>query len=42
VDGLIIQDLGVARVMREKYPHFEMHASTQMAVHNKEGALYLQ
>lgn len=42
VDGLIIQDLGVARVMKEKYPHFEMHASTQMAVHNKEGALYLK
>lgn len=42
VDGLIIQDLGVARVMKEKYPWFEMHASTQMAVHNKEGALYLQ
>lgn len=42
IDGLIIQDLGVAAVMREKYPWFEMHASTQMAVHNKEGALYLQ
>ncbi|MBR1600809.1 MAG: U32 family peptidase [Alphaproteobacteria bacterium] len=42
VDGLIIQDLGVARVMKEKYPHFEMHASTQMAVHNKEGALFLK
>ena len=42
VDGLIIQDLGVARVMRKKYPWFEMHASTQMAVHNKEGALFLQ
>ena len=42
VDGLIIQDLGVARVMVKKYPWFEMHASTQMAVHNKEGALFLQ
>ena len=42
VDGLIIQDLGVARVMREQYPWFEMHASTQMAVHNKEGALFLK
>lgn len=42
VDGLIIQDLGVANVLREKYPWFEMHASTQMAVHNKEGALFLQ
>ena len=42
IDGLIIQDLGVARVMKEKYPWFEMHASTQMAVHNKEGALFLK
>lgn len=42
VDGIIIQDLGVARVIKEKYPQFEMHASTQMAVHNKEGALFLQ
>lgn len=42
VDGIIIQDLGVARIIREQYPQFEMHASTQMAVHNKEGALFLQ
>lgn len=42
VDGLIIQDLGVARIIKEQYPWFEMHASTQMAVHNKEGALFLK
>ena len=42
VDAVIIQDLGVARVVRESYPELEMHASTQMAVHNKEGALTLQ
>ena len=42
VDALIIQDLGVARIVRENYPELEMHASTQMAVHNKEGALALQ
>ena len=42
VDGLIIQDLGVVRIVRESYPELEMHASTQMAVHNKEGALALQ
>ena len=42
VDAVIIQDLGVARVVRESYPELEMHASTQMAVHNKEGALALQ
>ena len=42
VDGVIIQDLGVARIIHEQYPELEMHASTQMAVHNKEGALALQ
>ncbi|MBO5443554.1 MAG: U32 family peptidase [Alphaproteobacteria bacterium] len=42
VDAVIIQDLGVARIVREQYPELEMHASTQMAVHNKEGALTLQ
>lgn len=42
VDAVIIQDLGVARVVRESYPELEMHASTQMAVHNREGALALQ
>ncbi len=42
VDAIIIQDLGVARVIRESYPELEMHASTQMAVHNKEGALFLK
>lgn len=42
IDAVIIQDLGVARVIRDRYPELEMHASTQMAVHNKEGALALQ
>lgn len=42
VDALIVQDLGVARVVREAYPELELHASTQMAVHNREGALALQ
>ena len=42
VDAVILQDLCVARIIRESYPELEMHASTQMAVHNKEGALALQ
>lgn len=42
VDAVIIQDWGTARIVREVYPELEMHASTQMAVHNKEGALALQ
>ena len=42
VDAVIIQDLGVARVIREGYPELQMHASTQMAVHNEQGALALK
>jgi len=42
IDALIVQDLGVARIVKDKYPELELHASTQMAVHNKEGALALQ
>ena len=42
IDAVILQDLGVARIIKESYPEIEMHASTQMAVHNKEGALFLQ
>lgn len=42
VDAVILQDLGVARVVQKEYPELSMHASTQMAVHNKEGALALK
>ena len=42
VDAIIIQDLGVARVVKKYYPEMEMHASTQMAIHNKEGAIALK
>lgn len=40
VDALIIQDLGLLNLIQEKYPKFEVHASTQMTIHNGEGALY--
>lgn len=42
VDAIIVQDLGVARIIKESYPELTLHASTQMAVHNKEGAIALQ
>lgn len=42
VDAVILQDLGVAQLIKTQYPELELHASTQMAVHNKEGALALQ
>lgn len=38
VDAFIIQDLGLAKLIHENYPEVEMHASTQMGIHNLEGA----
>jgi U32 family peptidase len=38
VDALIIQDLGVYHLVRRHFPELELHASTQLAVHNRAGA----
>lgn len=40
VDALIIQDTGLINLSKSIYPNFELHASTQMTVHNGEGAMY--
>lgn len=37
VDAIIVQDLGVARIVSRHFPGLRMHASTQMAVHNLAG-----
>lgn len=42
VDALIVQDLGVYRLVREHFPTLELHASTQLAVHNRAGAEVLK
>lgn len=42
VDGLIIQDLGLAYLIRKVFPDFELHGSTQMTVNNLPGAIFLQ
>ena len=36
-DAAIVQDFGVARLLRHMLPHLPLHASTQMAVHNASG-----
>lgn len=36
-DALIVQDLGVARMIREYFPELTIHASTQMGFHNSAG-----
>ena len=42
VDALIVQDFGVFRIAHRYFPSIRLHASTQMAIHNLEGALILQ
>lgn len=42
VDALIIQDLGLFKRIREEYKEFELHASTQMTIHNGEGASFFK
>lgn len=37
VDAVLVQDLGVVRIVRETVPELPMHASTQMTVHNLDG-----
>lgn len=41
-DAVIIQDLAVADMVRRVCPDIDMHASTQMAIHNVEGAKALE
>ncbi len=40
-DGVIVQDMGVVRLMRKNFSQLRLHASTQLAVHNLEGAKQL-
>ena len=41
-DAVIIQDPAVLRLFRDRVPGLPRHASTQTAVHNLEGAKYLE
>ena len=40
-DAAIVQDLGVARMARARFPELTLHASTQMTVNNAQGAKLL-
>ncbi|WP_346930930.1 U32 family peptidase [Clostridium sp.] len=42
VDAIITQDMGLFKIIKEAIPDFEIHASTQMTIHNGEGALFLK
>ncbi|PLY04377.1 MAG: peptidase U32 [Desulfuromonas sp.] len=42
VDAVIIQDLAIWKIAREYFPGFELHASTQMTIHNAAGVKMLE
>ena len=39
VDAIIIQDLGMLDLVHKTFPNLELHASTQMHIHNKDGVI---
>lgn len=42
IDAIIVQDIGLARFLISHFPDLPIHASTQMTIHNLEGALACQ
>ena len=41
-DAVIVQDLGVARALRQVAPDIQLHASTQLAAHNRQAVAFLR
>ncbi|MBQ7718012.1 MAG: U32 family peptidase [Clostridia bacterium] len=41
VDGVIVQDLGAAEIIKSVSPDMPLHASTQMSTHSLEGVRFL-
>lgn len=42
VDAVIMQDLGMIDLVRKTYPKLEIHASTQLHIHNLEGVRFCE
>lgn len=42
IDAIIVQDLGLASYLISHFPDLPIHASTQMTIHNLEGALEVE
>ena len=42
IDGIIINDSGLAELVKKAAPNMPLHASTQMTIHNVEGVKYLK
>lgn len=41
-DAIIVQDLGLAKYIIDNFPDMDVHASTQMTIHNLEGVQILK
>lgn len=41
VDGVIVQDLGLAYILKHHFPELDVHASTQLNTHNEGQILFL-
>lgn len=42
IDGVIVQDLGLAKILHEYIPDLPLHASTQMTIYNLNGVKELE
>ncbi len=42
IDAFIVSDMGAARLLHERLPEMPLHASTQMSIHNSDGARLLE
>jgi U32 family peptidase len=42
IDAVIVQDLGLVRLIQRLFPTLEIHGSTQMTVHDESGAAVLK
>ncbi|HXT47722.1 MAG TPA: DUF3656 domain-containing protein [Gemmatimonadaceae bacterium] len=42
IDAVIVQDIGLVRLIRRVFPSLEIHGSTQMTVHDAAGAAVLE
>lgn len=42
VDGIIVQDIGLAYAIRNLFPDFDLHGSTQMTINNLAGTIFLE
>lgn len=42
IDAIIVQDLGLAKQLIKHFPDLDIHASTQMSIHNLQGVLEME